>query len=640
MFIFELFFKSDKQYIATIIKAMAKKHLVDVELLQTKQKLIMIMDEEDENLEKYFLSLEESLPASIYLEGSSHRITDEKPEVQEILKNNLPQDISLCPSCQKEMFDVTSRRYYYPFTSCNACGSQHAFLEKYPFNRKNSSMKYLVPCRACEEEMKSNPLRKDFPLISCVECGIALKMVDKKSERYANDKGSYRTLFEVAARMITKGKTVVMQSTHGYRKFFIPKPEDTLKNSILMVTEVSALNRHLMMVPQEFNALLSIERPLVRVATKSDEMKALYGSSTWTKYPDDGMSMLLAKELINAGAQYLSYVECDEDEEGDFLIDFDIPINPQEDFRLFINQDRKLLQSGSRSIFPALLENDKNRVSIAEGKASVMVEGKRVVDDIDRFSQILTSEVYLLEDEDISLKMENQKRFSAFKASMLSVLAEHDKLSESAIGVHFDDRLHFLYYNKKEVIDVVSPNSFNSKNLFEEISSLREGSDRLVENYKKMFPKHYERLDNLSGEVDIFEVVAIMIGLEEESFDGISSEALSFLGKGGMLIDTKVSDNRFNDYAFLASLMSFKLSGAENSILCYSIYESFGDYIADIVTQLADKTKATTLTLSGETFANQSLWGRIERNLGIRNPLLNKVYPIGKENIIYGANYL
>ena len=640
MFIFELGFKSDKQYISTIIKAMAEKFAVDVELLQTKEKLIMIMDEEDENLEAYLLSLEETLPASIYLEGSAHRLSDEKPAVKEILKNDLPLDIGLCPTCQKEMFDVTSRRYYYPFTSCNACGSKHAFLEKHPLSRENSSMKYLVPCHACEAEMKSNPLRKDFPLISCVECGIAVKMVDKKSQRYANDKGSYRTLFEVAARAIAKGKSIVMQTTHGYRKFFIPKPEDVLKDAILMVTEVSALNKHLMMVPQEFNALLSIERPLVRVATKSDEMKALCGSSTWTKYPDDGMSMLLAKELINAGVEYLYYSACDESEEGDFLIDFDIPIKPQEDFRLFINQDTKLLQSGSRSIFPALLANDKNRVSIAQGKASVMVEGERIVDEIDRFSQIRTSEVYLAEDETLSLQIENQKRFAPFKASMLSVLAEHDKLGESAIGVHFDERLHFLYYNKKEVIDVVPPNTFDTENLFEKISALRDGSDRLVANFQKMFPKRYARLDSLSGEVDIFEVVAIMIGLEDESFDGISSEALSFLGKGGMLIDTKVADNRFNDYAFLASLMSFKLSGAENPILCYSIYESFGDYIADIVTQLSDKTKATTLTLSGATFANQSLWGRIERNLGVRKPLLNSIYPIGKESVIHGANYL
>ncbi len=640
MFIFELDFRSDKQYLSTIIEALASEHDVALELQQSSDKLIMIMDEKDENLEAYLLSLEMALPASIYLEGSSHRISDEKPTVKQILKNDLPQNTSLCPTCQKEMFDVSGRRYYYPFTSCNACGSHHAFLEKHPMRRENSSMKFLVACEACQKELKSNPLRKDFPLISCIECGIALKMVDKKSERYANDKGTYRTLFEVASRAISKGKTVLMQTTHGYRKFFQPKQEHNLKNSILMVTEVAALNKHLMMVTQEFNALLSIERPLVRVASKSDEMKALYGSSTWTKYPDDGMSMLLAKELTLAGVEYVSYVVCDGDEEADFLIDFDIPIKPQEDFKLFINQDTKLLQSGERSIFPTRLANDKNRVSIADGRASVMVEGKRIIDDIGRFAEILTSEVYLQEGETLSLSLENQKRFSPFKASMLSVLAEHDKLKESAIGVHFDSRLHFLYYNKKEVIDVVPPNTFESENLFENIASLRDGSDRLVENYKAKYPKRYERLNTLSGEVDIFEVVAIMIGLKEESFDGISAEALSFLGKGGMLIDTKVKDNRFNDYAFLASLMSFKLSGAENPILCYSIYESFGDYIADIVTQLSDKTKASTLTLSGETFANQSLWGRIQRNLSIKNPLLNRVYPIGKENVVYGANYL
>ncbi len=640
MFIFTLDFKSNKAYIATIIKALAQEHGVKLELGHSKEKLIMIMDEEDEHIERYLLALESALPASIYLSGSSHQITDEKPAFEPLLENDLPIDISLCPTCQKEMFDVSSRRYYYPFTSCNACGSQHTFLEKHPMLRENSSMKFLVPCERCQEELKSNPLRKDFPLISCIECGIAIKMVDKKSERYANDKGSYRTLFEVAARAIAKGKTVLMQTTHGYRKFFVPKPENLLKNSIMMVTEVASLNKHLMMVTQEFNALLSIERPLVRVATKSDEIKALYGSSTWVKYPDDGMSMLLAKELSNAGVSYLSYEECDEDEEADFLIDFDIPIKPQEDFKLFINQDTKLLQSGERAIFPTLLENDKNRVAIADGRASVMVDGRRIIDSVDRFSEILTTEVYIEERENITLTIENQKRFPAFKAAMLSVLAEHDKLGETAIGVHFDSRLHFLYYNKKEVIDVVPPNSFDTQNLFENISKLREGSDRLVENFKAKYPDRYKRLDNLSGEVDIFEVVAIMIGLEDESFDGISSEALSFLGKGGMLIDTKVKDNRFNDYAFLASLMSFKLSGAQNPILCYSIYESFGDYIADIVTQLSDKTKATTLTLSGATFANQSLWGRIERNMRVRNPLLNKSYPIGKESVVYGANYL
>ncbi len=631
-------FKSDKAYIATLCQAVAEKCGISLELSQSRDKLTLVLPSKDTALESFLETLENALPASIYLKQSSHRTEMKKPILHESVTNDLPVDLSLCPTCQKEMFDVSSRRYYYPFTSCNACGGRHTFLETYPFRRENSVMKFMKPCAACEEEMRANPLRKDYPLISCIDCGIPLRMVDKKSERYANDKGTYRTLFEVSARAIAKGKTVVMKTLHGYRKFYKPEGK-TDPEAILFIADVNALNRHLMMVVQEFNALLSIERPLLRVATKSDEAKAHFGSSVWTKYPDDGMSMLLARELINAGLEYVVYEPCDEGEEADFLVDFDLPITPQKDFKLFINQDASLLIDGERSIFPQLvLEEKPGRVSVAAGLVCVDTEEGKIIDRPEHFAKIPAREVYVAEGEKMAL--ENVKPFSVAKAAMLSVLAEHEKLSENAIGVHFDDRLHFLYYNQKEVIDVVPPRAFEADNLFAEIATLREGSDRLVENFRAKFPALYERLDNLSGEVDLFKVTAILLELENESFDGISEMALSFLGKGGMQIDTKVQDNRFNDYAFLASLMSFKLSGAEQAILCYSIYESFGDYIADIVTQLLAKTKAPALTLGGTTFANQSLWGRIQRNLALKKPLLNKNYPMGRENSVYGAQFL
>lgn len=639
-FVFEMSFQSDKSYIADLMRMLAELREADIEIVQSKDKIVLIADSKEPKLEAYLQELETFLPASIYLKKSRHDISEEKPNIEAIVPNDLPLDISLCPSCQKEMFDVSSRRYYYPFTSCNACGGKHAFLEHYPYARENSSMKFLVPCDACKEEMQKNPLRKNFPLISCVECGIALRMVDKKSERYANDKGSYRTLFEVAARAIGKGKSVVMKTLHGYRKFYLPHAGvKTDPNAILFIANVNALNTHLMMVVQEFNALLSIERPLLRIATKSDEIKALFGSSVWTKYADDGMSMLLAKELINNGLDYIVYEACDEETEADFLVDFDLPITPQKDFKLFINQDTFLLIEGERSIFPQLVRDGKEgRVTIAAGLACVDTDEGKIIDRPEHFSKIPAKEVYVAEGERVAI--ENQHTFEVAKAATLSVLAEHNKLKDPAIGVHFDSRLHFLYYNQKEVIDVVPPRAFEADNLFARISELREGSDRLVENFRQKFPALYERLDNLTGEVDLFKVTAILLELENESFDGISSMALSFLGKGGMQIDTKVHDNRFNDYAFLASIMSYKLSGVEQPILCYSIYESFGDYIADIVTQLMDKTKAKTLTLSGATFANQSLWGRIQRNLAIKRPILNKNYPIGKEDSVYGAQFL
>ncbi|MCF6245034.1 MAG: hypothetical protein L3J43_08345 [Sulfurovum sp.] len=669
-FIFEIEFSSNKNYLANLIRAYAEQEKMEVDVIQSYEKIVMVFNEEDERLESFTLGLESILPASLFLGKSKHYTAEEKPALMPTKQVDLPLNIAPCPSCQKEMFDVSSRRYFYPFTSCNNCGSQHTFLTKYPYIRANTTMKFLVPCAACEEERENNALRKDYPLISCIECGIGLRMVDRETEHMALNKGDYRKLFKAAAGAISSGKTVLMKTMHGYRKFFNPnrdleaiksidfsinaletglskspytfekQDKESVGLSTLLMVSAGGFNEHLMMVEQEFNALLSIERPLLRVATKSDALKKLYGSSVLVKYPDDGMTMLLAGELVKHGLEYVAYIECDNNEEADFLVDFDMPITSQKDMKLFVNQDEKLFVSGERILYPALVQGNKNRVSVAHDLACVGVDGKKIIDSLEVFDSVDTDEIYVLEDEDFESGHANEKPFEQYQASMMSVLAEHHKIGQKSIGVHFDGSLHFLYYNGKSVINAVPPIPFESDNLWEKIRTLREGSDRLVGNYKKAYPEVWERLDNLEGNMDIFEVTAITLGLEDESFEGISAEALSFLGKGGLQIDTRVKDNRFDNYAFLTSIMSYQLGDVENNFMCYSIYESFGDYIGEIVPQLCDKVGSNIVVLTGETFANQSLYGRIQRTLGQKNPLMSKNFPIGKENAVHGALYL
>ena len=638
-FVFQMEFSSNKRYISTLIEAYASQKEIEVEVFQNETVITLLARRDDEKLEAFLMGLEEILPASLYLGKSQHAFVDEKPNLPLVKPAKTPQNIAPCPTCQKEMFDVASSRYYYPFTSCNHCGSQHAFLDKYPFSRANSSMKFLVPCEACEREQKRNALRKDYPLISCIECGITIKMVDKKSERYANDKGSYRKLFEVSAKAIEKGKTVLVKTLNGYRKFFKPSVENA-KESILFITSANGLNHHLMMVSQEFNALLSIERPILRVSTKSDELKALYGSSSLVKYPDEGMSILLARELLNLGLEYIAYEEVTASAEADFLVDFDIPISFQKDTRLFINQDTKFFISGERIVFPMEIEREFPTVSLAHELMAVNVEGETIIDNMEHFTSITGSGVNILETEEFESGHSNEQTFEQWKASMLSVLVEHQHIGQKAIGIHFDTSLYFLYYNGKNVINIVPPNPFEADSMFEHIAKLREGSDRLVENYKKHFPEISQRIENLEGESDIFAVTAMMLELEEESFEGISSKALEFMGKGGIQIDTHVQDNRFDNYAFLASVMSYKIAGVEAELMCYSIFESFGDYVSEIVSQLTEKTKAEAISFTGETFANQALFARIERHMGRKKLLFPKNLPIGKECAVYGGLYL
>jgi hypothetical protein len=296
--------------------------------------------------------------------------------------------------------------------------------------------------------------------------------------------------------------------------------------------------------------------------------------------------------------------------------------------------------NGQRVVFPLIVKNSKNIVTIANSLAAVPVNGQTVIDKFDFFENVEAKELRVLEDEGIKTNHIRERKFSQREASMLSVIAEHNLLGQKAIGVHFDTNLYFLYYNGAKVIDVVKPIEFNNTSLWEKIAKLREGSDRLVQNFKAKFPVIYKELEQIEGEADIFKIASIIIGLSEHSLDAISKEALNFYGKGGIAIDTQIKDERFDAYAFLASIISYKIANVEPSMISYSIYESFGDYIGEIINQMVSKLKTQTITLSGETFANQALFARVQKNIGIYKPLFNKNLPIGKENAVFGALYL
>ena len=52
-FIFEMNFSSPKNYIANLIRAYIEEKKIDVEVLQTFDKIILVCDKEDEDLESF-----------------------------------------------------------------------------------------------------------------------------------------------------------------------------------------------------------------------------------------------------------------------------------------------------------------------------------------------------------------------------------------------------------------------------------------------------------------------------------------------------------------------------------------------------------------------------------------------------------
>jgi hydrogenase maturation factor HypF (carbamoyltransferase family) len=637
-FIFELEYISGHSYILRYIEALSKQSGVEVSLIQSNDKITIMADENDPKLADFLKVLGETLPVSLFMRGSEYRV-DDIPLIKAESKSSfsIPHSIGLCPVCQKELFDPSSRRYYYPFTSCNCCGPQYPLTEGYPFRRENSLLRFFMPCKACEEEILSNPFRRDYQLISCHTCGVAVKMRDRFSERYANDAGSFKTLFEVIAKAIKDGKSVRVKTLMGDRLFFNANRECDFANKRLMVVDAGKIESFCSVIREEIGSLLSIERPIIDVAIRDQELQKFYGGTATVKYPDDGFSLLLAKELTYIGFSYVGYVECSSNQSADYIVDYDLQIEPQSDMRYFINRDFRFIVEGERVSFPMILKRHTNRVGIANGLAFVPYYGSVLIDRVERMNSVEAEELYVLDSEANVPEHPKTVRFDQESALFLSVLQEYQLLDKRAVGVYFNIVPIFLYHNGKKPIVVVPSIKFDSSKLRENLATLREGSDRLVENFSKKFPKRAERLFSTDAVEDIFEVTALIMGLENLGFEAVAKEALAFIGKGGLQIDTKLSDNRFDPYAFIASIMSYKLADVPTRVLAYSIFESFGDYVTEILLELKQSSKADHIVLCGKAFGQQSLFSRIQRNLANEKFLINRRTPIGKESAILGA---
>jgi len=639
-FILELHTLSSQNYIKNFVVNIIREFDIKTDVFHQGEKLRFSFDAKHPKLQECLDKIASTLPASLFLKASSSFEDDVEPLNLPSVDNSYPISIGLCPSCQKEMLDVSSSRYYYPFTSCNCCGANHSFLSSYPYNRANTSFKFLVPCEKCKKEQEEVGKNELHHINSCHNCGVAVRLVDKKSERYANDAGSFRTMFEVCAKAIIDDKKVLIKTTMGYRVFY--KATNVNHNSLLMMINSSKITDNLALITEEFQALLSIERPIMQVTLKNEELKKVFDANTaFVKYPDDGFSILLGTELQRLGFEYVAYEAVDDSYEADIVMDYDLEVTPQDDMRFFLNKDTQFIASGDRVSFPSKSFSTKEILSVAGNYIGVPQDGKVFFDKMDYFDGVDVVGANVLEG-DKNRYHQNQKYFLKDEATFFSVVAEHNLFGEKVIGAYFDEVASFLYYDGKNVLRVVPPRDFEAENLLENLINLRDGSDRLISNIKEKLPDIYERLQNLQDKkgIKLFDAVGVVLGLDDSSMRGVVKEAMKFVGKGGIQIDTHIKDNRFDNIAFLSSIISYKLAGVSNSILAYSIFESLGDYFYDIVQELQSKTKATKVVICGSDFANQSLFSRIQRNFKISPPYMSKKYPIGKESAVVGGVYI
>ncbi len=420
----------------------------------------------------------------------------------------------------------------------------------------------------------------------------------------AHNAEDFETVYTMIAEAIVQGKRVSIPTHHGVYVFGNVEQLSSFKSLEgidIVATDLSVVEKMVVIKENEIKALASLERPSIRL-----KVNALYAQKKILPLPR--VRLRLADELI-------VYHVCKR------LFERGVG---------FIFKAKKaLMDAAYRVDFTGkLLEREPLEICVLDNGEIVIVEGRSYA------SAMLKGNLTKFE--------EPCYRFFA------SIMQEHGLFSANSACFylscfHDDAFMHYSPENRMLTFSKVTlPDSIEA--LFNEIALMGKSGVRLIENYKEAFPDIYAYALSLTlpetmpkSIFSLWKIAAIVLGLArdfENAGEKLIENAEDFGGQKGPRIDyylqkeeSLVSD--FNYLKLIRSGMSFKLAGTDDATLSFGYMQSLAYFLSDTSDYYKENVGIENVALAGSLFQYKKFTEMAYKNLKPNHTLrLNRELPI------------
>jgi len=181
----------------------------------------IVLEGPEEDLENFLTELRERPPLLARIDSIQVEPVAPSGFSQFIIQPSLAEegefvpispDMSICPDCQRELFDPNDRRFRYPFINCTNCGPRFSIIKDIPYDRPKTTMAGFKLCPTCQHEYE-NPLDRRFHAqpTACSDCGPQV-WFEVKGQRIAEKEEA----IQIARKWLREGKIIAVKGLGGY----------------------------------------------------------------------------------------------------------------------------------------------------------------------------------------------------------------------------------------------------------------------------------------------------------------------------------------------------------------------------------------------------------------------------------------